>query len=144
MPQRCQLDPVFKGRIFGCLEAGQTQTAVSQALNVPQSVIFRLGISSTKEEVFIGCLYTVAHGSQCHTGLIFNYNSMMTAEDVYKTTVFRTCRGLRHSSFKANCIPETRSSQSLCQTSSNVCPTDWSTHTVAFTVESATSTLNLE
>ncbi|KAJ4429583.1 hypothetical protein ANN_21753 [Periplaneta americana] len=42
MPQRCQLDPVLKGRIIGRLEAGQTQTEVSRALNVAQSVIYRL------------------------------------------------------------------------------------------------------
>ncbi|KAJ4445721.1 hypothetical protein ANN_12406 [Periplaneta americana] len=42
MAQRCQLDPVLKGRIMGCLEGSQTQTEVSRLLNVGQSVISRL------------------------------------------------------------------------------------------------------
>ncbi|KAJ4441324.1 hypothetical protein ANN_11179 [Periplaneta americana] len=42
MSQRRQLDPVLKGRIIGRLEAGQTQTEVSRALNLTQSVISRL------------------------------------------------------------------------------------------------------
>ncbi|KAJ4440750.1 hypothetical protein ANN_08974 [Periplaneta americana] len=42
MPQGRQLDPVLKGGIIGRLEAGQTQTEVSRALNVAQSVISRL------------------------------------------------------------------------------------------------------
>lgn len=42
MAQRRQLDTLLQGRIIGRLEAGQTQTEVSRALNVPQSVISRL------------------------------------------------------------------------------------------------------
>lgn len=42
MPRGRNLDPVLKGRIIGQLEVGRTQTEVSQALHVPQSVISRL------------------------------------------------------------------------------------------------------
>ena len=64
MPQGRQLDPVLKGRIIGRLEAGQTQTAVSRALNVPQSVISRLCDGSKTQEMFVGCLCMVVHGLQ--------------------------------------------------------------------------------
>ncbi|KFM70944.1 hypothetical protein X975_20608, partial [Stegodyphus mimosarum] len=42
MAQRRQLEMFVKGRIFGMLESGRSQTEVSRILNVNQSVISRL------------------------------------------------------------------------------------------------------
>lgn len=42
MDRRRRIDQFLKGRVIGRLEAGQTQTEVSRALNVSQSIISRL------------------------------------------------------------------------------------------------------
>ncbi|KAJ4430273.1 hypothetical protein ANN_22485 [Periplaneta americana] len=61
MPQRRQLDPGLKGRIIGRLEAGQKQTEVSRALDVAQSVIFRLWRQFEDTGDVRHMLYKVAH-----------------------------------------------------------------------------------
>ena len=114
MAQRRQLDTLLQGRIIGRLEAGQTQTEVSRALNVPQSVISRLWrrFQDTGDVRRI----PVQGRPRVTTPQQDRYVTLTARRNPYasKTTVFRACSRLRRSSFSANCIPEAQGSRSLC------------------------------